>query len=140
MQILVAFDHYSKWCEAKVVADHDAKSSTKLLKNELIYRFSVPKYILIYNGSKWLAKFDQLCKNNGIIHQYTAPQWSRCNGMFKQIVKTLKHGFQQYCLPFQSMPKIGTNIFPRSFLNTNVVYMQALNFLFICFLLDGSQD
>jgi hypothetical protein len=69
----VAFDHYSKWCEAKVVVDHDAKTSTRFFKDELICRFGVPKYILNNNGSKRLVKFDQLCKNYGIIHQYTAP-------------------------------------------------------------------
>ncbi len=69
----MAFDHYSKWCEAKVVVDHNAKTSTKFLKDELICRFGVLKYILIDNGFKWLAKFDQLCKNYGIIHQNTTP-------------------------------------------------------------------
>jgi len=26
------------------------------------------------------------------VHQHTTPQWPKCNGMAKRIVKTLKHG------------------------------------------------
>jgi len=34
--ILVAIDHYSKWCEAKAVADHGAKTASKFLEDEII--------------------------------------------------------------------------------------------------------
>jgi hypothetical protein len=60
------------------------------MEDEVICRFGVPKYVLINNGSKWVIKFDQLCKNYGILHQYIAPQWLRCNGMVERLVKTLK--------------------------------------------------
>jgi hypothetical protein len=29
--ILVAIDHYSKWCEAKAVADHGTKTAARFL-------------------------------------------------------------------------------------------------------------
>jgi hypothetical protein len=48
--VLVAIDHYSKWCEVKAVMDHDVKTTAKNLENEVICRFGVPKYILINNG------------------------------------------------------------------------------------------
>lgn len=71
--ILVAIDHYFKWSEAKAIVDHDAKIVTKFLEDEIICRFGIPKYILIYNGSKWAPKFNQLCKNYRIVHQHTTP-------------------------------------------------------------------
>jgi hypothetical protein len=40
--ILVAIDQYSKWCEAKVVVDHDAKTIARFLQIEIIYKFGVP--------------------------------------------------------------------------------------------------
>jgi hypothetical protein len=86
--ILVAIDHYSKWCKAKAFVDHDAKIVTRFLEDEIIYRFGVPKCVLTKNGSKWVIEFNQLCKNYRIVHQHTTP---RCNGMAKRIVKTLKH-------------------------------------------------
>lgn len=71
--ILVAINHYLKWCETKVAIDHNVKTMARFLEDEFIYMFGVLKYILTNNGFKWSAKFDQLRKNSWIIHQYTMP-------------------------------------------------------------------
>ncbi len=49
---LVAIDHYSKWCEARFVNNHDATTTTRFLEEEIIYIFGVPKFILTDNGSE----------------------------------------------------------------------------------------
>jgi hypothetical protein len=90
--ILVAIDHYSKWCEAKTVADHSAKTATQFLEDDLICRYGVPRFILTDNGGEWGAKFDVMCKDYAIQHQRTAPQWPQCNGMAERMIKTIKHG------------------------------------------------
>jgi hypothetical protein len=89
--ILVAIDHYSKWCEAKAVADHGAKTTARFLKDDIICRYGVPKFVLTDNGGEWAAEFDLMCKDYGIQHQLTAPQWPQCNGMAERIIKTIKH-------------------------------------------------
>jgi hypothetical protein len=48
--------------------DHDVKIVVQLFENEVICRFGIPKYVLTDNGSKWVAKFNQLCKNYEITH------------------------------------------------------------------------
>ncbi len=53
--ILVAIDHYSKWCEVKAVADHGAKTAARFLEDDIICRYGVPKFILTNNGGKWAA-------------------------------------------------------------------------------------
>ncbi len=73
--ILVAIDHYSKWCKAKVVADHGAKTTTKFLKDHVICRYGVPKFVLTNNGREWVVEFDVMCTDYGIQHQHTTPQW-----------------------------------------------------------------
>jgi len=78
--ILVTIDHYSKWCEARVVADHGAKTAAKFLEDDVICRYEVPKFVLTNNGGEWAAKFDAMCKDYGIHHQHTcasmaAVQW-----------------------------------------------------------------
>jgi transposase InsO family protein len=90
--ILVAIDHYSKWCEAKAVADHGAKMAARFLEDEIICRYGVPKFVLTNNGGEWAAEFDAMCKDYGIQHQRTAPQWPQCNGMAERMIKTIKHG------------------------------------------------
>jgi hypothetical protein len=90
--ILVAIDHYSKWCEAKVVANHEAKIAARFLEDDLIYRYGVPKFVLIGNGGEWGAEFETMCRDYAIHHQRIAPQWPQCNGMAERMIKTHKHG------------------------------------------------
>jgi transposase InsO family protein len=90
--IQVAIDHYSKWCEAKAVADHGAKTASKFLEDDIICRYGVPKFVLTDNGGEWAAEFKVMCKDYGIQHQHTAPQWPQCNGMAERMIKTIKHG------------------------------------------------
>ncbi len=56
--ILMAIDHYSKWCEAKVIADHGAKTIATFLEDEIICRYGVAKFVLTNNGGEWAAEFD----------------------------------------------------------------------------------
>ncbi len=73
--ILVAIDHYSKWCEAKAVADHGARTATRFLEDDLICRYGVLGFVLTDNGGEWSAEFEAMCKDYSIQHQRTAPQW-----------------------------------------------------------------
>jgi hypothetical protein len=90
--VLVAIDHYSKWCEAKAVADHGAKTAAKFLEDEVICRYGMPRFVLTDNGGEWAAEFDTMCNDYGIHHQRTTPQWPLCNGMAERLIKTIKHG------------------------------------------------
>jgi len=90
--ILVAINHYSKWCEAKVVANHGARTAARFLEDNLICRYGVPGFILTDNGGEWGAEFEIMCKDYAIQHQRTAPQWPQCNGMAEHMIKTIKHG------------------------------------------------
>jgi hypothetical protein len=72
---LVATNHYSKRCEAKAIADHGAKTTTKFLEDDVICRYEVPKFVLTDNGGEWATKFDVMCKDYNIHHQHTTPQW-----------------------------------------------------------------
>jgi len=90
--ILVAINHYCKWCETKAVVDHGAKTAARFLQDDIICRYGVPKFVLTDNGREWAAEFDVMCKDYGIHHQHTAPQWPQCNGMAERLIKTIKHG------------------------------------------------
>jgi hypothetical protein len=72
--ILEAIDHYSKWCEAKAVADHGTKTAARFLEDDVICKYGVPKFVLTDNGREWATKFNAMCKDYGIHHQHTAPQ------------------------------------------------------------------
>jgi hypothetical protein len=71
--ILVAIDHYLKWCKAKAIADHEAKTAARFLEDDLICRYGVPKFILTDNGGEWCTEFDAMCKDYAIQQQCIAP-------------------------------------------------------------------
>jgi hypothetical protein len=64
--ILVAINHYSKWCEAKAVADHGARTAARFSEDDLIYKYGVPQFILTDNGGEWGAEFETMCKDYAI--------------------------------------------------------------------------
>jgi len=66
--ILVAIDHYSKWCEAKAVVNHSAKTASRFLEDDIIYKYGVPRFILTNNGGESAAEFKMICKDYGIQH------------------------------------------------------------------------
>jgi hypothetical protein len=119
MYALVAIDHYSKWCEARPVKDHDVVATPRFLEEEIICRFSVPKFILTNNGGEWMAKFDMMCKKYGIIHQFTTPQWLQCNKMVERMMKTLKSGLS--VVSFTNLI-IGIFSYPKFCLAIEVVF------------------
>lgn len=53
--ILVTIDHYSKWCETKIVADHGVKTTANFLEDDIIFRYEVPKFVLTDNRGEWAA-------------------------------------------------------------------------------------
>jgi hypothetical protein len=65
---LVTIDHYSKWCEARPIRDHDAATIAKKFKKENICKLGVPKFILTDNGGEWMVEFDMMRKKYGITH------------------------------------------------------------------------
>jgi len=90
--ILVVIDHYSKWCKAKAMANHGAKTVAKFLEDDVICWYGIPKFVLIDNSGEWAAEFYVMCKDYGIQHQHTTPQWPQCNGMVEHLINTIKHG------------------------------------------------
>jgi len=59
--VFIAINHYSKWCEAQPVKEHDAYTAAKFLEDEVICRYGVPKYILIDNGNNEMKEFAEIC-------------------------------------------------------------------------------
>jgi hypothetical protein len=125
--ILVAIDHYFKWCEAKAIAAHGAKTTSKFLEDDIICRYGVLKFILTDNGGEWATEFEVMCKDYGIQHQRTALQWPQCNGMAEHMIKPSNMA-SLFLLQHQQMWIAGTSTWPRFCLGTNVASKLALSF------------
>jgi hypothetical protein len=52
--ILMAINHYSKWCEIKVICDHKVITIARFIELDIIYRYGVLKFVLTNNGGDGL--------------------------------------------------------------------------------------
>jgi transposase-like protein len=53
MYVLVAIDHYLKWCEARLVKDHDVAIATRFLEEEIICKLCPYSFSLIIEVNGW---------------------------------------------------------------------------------------
>ncbi len=83
MYVLVTIDHYSKWCEARPIKDHDVAIAARFLEKEIICKFGVPIFIFIDNGGEWMVEFDLMCKKYGIIHNLQLHNGLNATGWWK---------------------------------------------------------
>ena len=56
--LLVAIDKFTKWIEAKPITTIDSKEAVKFFL-DIVYRFGMPKTIIIDNGTNFTVKFFQ---------------------------------------------------------------------------------
>jgi hypothetical protein len=64
------------------------------------------------NGGEWSIEFDNMCKVHNTHHQYTTPQWPRCNRMAERLIKTIKHGIIMMSI-FQKNARNGDLLLPK---------------------------
>jgi transposase InsO family protein len=86
--LFIAIDTFTKWMEAMPLANITQEAVVKFLQS-IIYRFCVPKRVLIDNGTQFKGvKFVRCCVDFGIHHQsssiahpQTNRQVERANGL-----------------------------------------------------------
>ncbi len=125
--ILVAINHYSKWCEAKAVVYHGAKTTNKFLEDEIISKYGVPKFVLIDNGGEWATQLDVMCRDYGIHHQHTTHGYNVMGWL--NVCSKLLSMASSYSLKHQKMWIIGMNNWPKSCLDIDAGFKPTLSFL-----------
>jgi hypothetical protein len=75
--------------------------------------------LLTNNGKEWGGEFGNTCKVYGIQHRFTTLQWSNCNMMAEQTIKTIKHDII-VLFGFKNMKTNGTHNYNECCLDTNV--------------------
>jgi len=98
--ILLAVDYVSKWVEAIPSRTNDAKVVVKFLRENIFARFSMPRAIIIDQGTHFNnMSFDALLKRYSIVHRLATPYHPQTSGQvevpnrqIKQILKkTVSH-------------------------------------------------
>ena len=91
---LVLVDSYSKWCEVETVSKADTKSTIEVCR-KFFCQYGLPNQVVSDNGTQFTsAEFKEFCKQNGIVHTYSAPYHQSSNGQAERFVQTIKKGLK----------------------------------------------
>ncbi|MCG8033048.1 MAG: DDE-type integrase/transposase/recombinase, partial [Candidatus Thiodiazotropha taylori] len=88
--ILVISDYFTKWTEALPMANMEAVTVAKLLVEEIICRFGIPRTIHSDQGRQFESKlFQEMCKLLDIEKTRTTPYHPESDGMVERFNRTL---------------------------------------------------
>ena len=92
--LLVSTDNFTKWVEAKLLANIRDMDTKKFVRN-IVTRFGVPRTLILDNDLQFDSKsFRRYCCDLGIMNIYSTPAYPQGNGqpdaVNKVIVNELK--------------------------------------------------
>src|SRR3984957_484612 len=91
--IVVAVDYFTKWPEARAIAEASAKEVSNFILEDIICRHGCPKKILSDRGSHFNNQLIQeLTKKFQIRHNLSTPYHPKTNGLVERFNKTLCEG------------------------------------------------
>ena len=93
--LLVSTDYFTKWVEAKPLANIRDMDTKKFVKKNFVTRFGVPRTLILDNDLQFDSKsFRRYCCDLGIMNIYSTPAYPQGNGqpdaVNKVIVNELK--------------------------------------------------
>ncbi|KAL5812864.1 hypothetical protein ACOSQ3_027814 [Xanthoceras sorbifolium] len=91
MYILVAVDYFSKWIEAIPSRNNDYKIVYKILKENILSQFGIPRAIISDEGAHFYNKpFESLMNKYGITHKIATPYHPQTSGQVKLANREIK--------------------------------------------------
>ena len=89
--ILVAMDHFTKWCEAFPTKDQKATTVVKILVEKVFSRFGPPVVLHSDQGANFESNLmHELCDVMGITKTRTTAYHPRCDGQVERQNRTLQ--------------------------------------------------
>jgi transposase InsO family protein len=105
--LFINIDTFTKWMEATTVVNITQEASVNFLKS-IIYRFGIPKRVLIDNGTQFKGdKFLRCCADFGIHHQPPSAAHPQTNGQVERTSGLLLQGMKMRM--FQDLEAKGKN-------------------------------
>ena len=94
--VLVATNYFTKWVEAKALANIRDVDVKKFVWKNIVTRFSVPWALISDNELQFNGRaFQEYCSNLGIINKYSTPAYPQSNGQVKVTNKTIINGLKK---------------------------------------------
>ena len=94
--ILVDVDYFTKWAEAKALANIQDVDVKKFVWKNIITRFRVPDSLISDNGLQFDSRaFREFCYDLGIKNRYFNLAYPQSNGQAEAINKTILNGLKK---------------------------------------------
>ena len=78
---MVSTDYFTKWVEAKPLANIRDMDTKKFVKKNFVTRFGVPRTLILDNDLQFDSKsFRRYCCDLGIMNIYSTPTYPQGNG------------------------------------------------------------
>lgn len=85
--LVVAVDYFSKWIEAKPLANPTEENVIKLFRDSILYRFGVPRAVVTDHGTQISNRFSTECERLHIWHWKSSVVYPHGNGQAKAVNK-----------------------------------------------------
>ncbi|XP_059310563.1 uncharacterized protein LOC132061903 [Lycium ferocissimum] len=90
LYILAATDYFSKWAEAVALKEVKKENVANFIRVNIIYRFSIPRYIITDNGKPFDNKLmNKICDLFGFKQRKSSTYHAVANGLAEAFNKTL---------------------------------------------------
>ena len=94
--ILVDVDYFTKWAEAKALANIQDVDVKKFVWKNIVTRFRVLDFLISDNGLQFDSRaFREFCYDLGINNRYFTPAYPQSNGQAEAINKTILNGLKK---------------------------------------------
>ena len=88
--MLVGTDYFTKWVEAKPLANIKDVDAKKFLWKNIVTHFGVPNTLISDNGLQFDSKsFKRYCCELGITNRYSTPAYPQGNGQVEVVNKVI---------------------------------------------------
>ena len=94
--LLVSTDYFTKWVEAKPLANIKDVDTKKFVWKNIITRFGVPHTLVSDNDLQFDSKsFKRYCCELGITNRYSTPAYPQGNGQAEVVNKVIVNGLKK---------------------------------------------
>ena len=94
--LLVGIDYFTKWVEAKPLANIRDMDVKRFVWKNIVTRFGVPHVLILDNSLQFDSKmFRRYCGELGITNRYSTPAYPQGNGQAEAINKVIVSGLKK---------------------------------------------
>jgi len=94
--LLVGMDYFTKWVEAKPLANIRDVDAKKFVWKNIVTRFRVPRTLISDNGLQFdIKSFRRYCCDHGITNRYSTPAYPQGNGQAEAVNKVIVNGLKK---------------------------------------------